>query len=93
MLSAVLLQPADLLKTRVQQNHQNTLFATIKTIASGPNPIRQFWRGTLPSTLRTGCGSAIYFSSLNALRRKVNERTSLLDRAKVRNILAWDSCV
>ena len=32
--------------------------------------IRQFWRGTLPSTLRTGCGSAIYFSSLNALRQR-----------------------
>lgn len=43
---------------------------TIRSIASGPNPIRQFWRGTLPSTLRTGCGSAIYFSSLNALRRR-----------------------
>lgn len=78
MLSAVLLQPADLLKTRVQQSHQNTLLATIKTIANGPNPIRQFWRGTLPSTLRTGCGSAIYFSSLNALRRRVSERASLL---------------
>lgn len=73
MLSAVLLQPADLLKTRVQQSHQNTLLSTIRTIASGPNPIRQFWRGTLPSTLRTGCGSAIYFSSLNALRRRVEQ--------------------
>lgn len=70
ILSAVLLQPADLLKTRVQQAHQNTLLGTIRAIASGPNPIRQFWRGTLPSTLRTGCGSAIYFSSLNALRRE-----------------------
>ncbi|KAF2266851.1 mitochondrial carrier [Lojkania enalia] len=70
ILSAVLLQPADLLKTRVQQSHSNTLLATIKQIASGPSPIRQFWRGTLPSTLRTGCGSAIYFSSLNALRQQ-----------------------
>lgn len=70
ILSAVLLQPADLLKTRVQQSHQNTLLATIKIIASGPQPVRQFWRGTLPSTLRTGCGSAIYFSGLNALRRQ-----------------------
>ncbi|PVI08555.1 hypothetical protein DM02DRAFT_637285 [Periconia macrospinosa] len=71
ILSAVLLQPADLLKTRVQQSRQNTVLATIKAIASGPHPIRQFWRGTLPSTLRTGCGSAIYFSGLNALRRRV----------------------
>jgi hypothetical protein len=67
----VLLQPADLLKTRVQQSRSTTLLSTIKLIASGPNPIRTFWRGTLPSTLRTGCGSAIYFSGLNALRVRV----------------------
>lgn len=66
------MQPADLLKTRVQQSRSNTLYATIQSIANGPNPIRQFWRGTLPSTLRTGCGSAIYFSSLNALRRRAS---------------------
>ncbi|KAF2743137.1 mitochondrial carrier [Sporormia fimetaria CBS 119925] len=70
ILSAVLLQPADLLKTRVQQSHSNTLLGTIRSIANGPSPIRQFWRGTLPSTLRTGCGSALYFSSLNALRQE-----------------------
>lgn len=72
VISAVLLQPADLLKTRVQQSRSNTLLATIRSIANGPNPIKQFWRGTLPSTLRTGCGSAIYFSSLNALRRRAS---------------------
>lgn len=72
ILSAVLLQPADLLKTRVQQSRSSTLFATIQSIASGPSPIRQFWRGTLPSTLRTGFGSAIYFSSLNALRHRAS---------------------
>ncbi|KAF2018844.1 solute carrier family 25 member 38 [Aaosphaeria arxii CBS 175.79] len=71
ILSAVLLQPADLLKTRVQQSHQNTYLATIRSIARGPSPLRQFWRGTLPSTLRTGCGSALYFSGLNALRQEV----------------------
>jgi solute carrier family 25 protein 38 len=72
IVSAVLLQPADLLKTRVQQSRSSTLFGTIQSIASGPNPIRQFWRGTLPSTLRTGFGSAIYFSSLNALRHRAS---------------------
>jgi hypothetical protein len=72
VLSAVLLQPADLLKTRVQQSRSNTLLGTIRSIANGPNPIKQFWRGTLPSTLRTGCGSAIYFSGLNALRRRAS---------------------
>ncbi|EOA81990.1 hypothetical protein ACJQWK_05489 [Exserohilum turcicum] len=78
ILSAVLLQPADLLKTRVQQSRSSTLFGTIQSIASGPNPIRHFWRGTLPSTLRTGFGSAIYFTSLNALRH----RASLLAAAR-----------
>jgi len=29
------------------------------------------WRGTLPSALRTGFGSALYFTSLNALRQAV----------------------
>lgn len=38
---------------------------------SGPNTLRQLWRGTLPSIIRTGMGSALYFSTLNALRQKV----------------------
>ncbi|KAL6703243.1 hypothetical protein ACN47E_010031 [Coniothyrium glycines] len=72
VISAVLLQPADLLKTRVQQSRANTLYGTIRAIATGPNPVRQFWRGTLPSTLRTGFGSALYFSTLNSLRRRAS---------------------
>jgi solute carrier family 25 protein 38 len=36
-----------------------------------PKPIRKFWRGALPSTLRTGVGSALYFASLNTLRQHV----------------------
>ncbi|EON61501.1 solute carrier family 25 member 38 [Coniosporium apollinis CBS 100218] len=71
IISAVLLQPADLLKTRVQQSHSTTLWSTIRTIASGPQPIRSFWRGTAPSTLRTGLGSGLYFYTLNALRQRV----------------------
>ncbi|KAF2761604.1 mitochondrial carrier [Pseudovirgaria hyperparasitica] len=68
ILTAILLQPADLLKTRVQQSRSTTLLSTIHTIASGPTPIRHFWRGTIPSAVRTGLGSALYFSALNALR-------------------------
>jgi solute carrier family 25 protein 38 len=77
VLSAVLLQPADLLKTRVQQSGHTTLLATLREIARAPNPIRAFWRGTVPSALRTGFGSAIYFTSLNALRQNV-ARSDLL---------------
>ncbi|CZT04939.1 probable Solute carrier family 25 member 38 homolog [Rhynchosporium agropyri] len=84
ILSAVLLQPADLLKTRVQQSGHSSLLATIREISKSPNSIRSFWRGTLPSALRTGFGSAIYFTSLNALRQNV-ARSNLL-----RNIGAVD---
>ncbi|PYI12426.1 mitochondrial carrier protein [Aspergillus sclerotiicarbonarius CBS 121057] len=68
LTSSILLQPADLLKTRVQQSQTASLLPTIKAILSSPHPIRNLWRGTLPSALRTGFGSALYFTSLNALR-------------------------
>lgn len=70
LTSSILLQPADLLKTRVQQSQQTaTLLPTLKAILSSPHPIRGLWRGTLPSAIRTGFGSALYFTSLNALRQ------------------------
>ncbi|KAL4862720.1 hypothetical protein BDV12DRAFT_39525 [Aspergillus spectabilis] len=70
LTSSILLQPADLLKTRVQQSHLPvSVLSTVKTIIASPNPIRNLWRGTLPSALRTGFGSALYFTSLNALRQ------------------------
>ncbi|KAH8697481.1 putative mitochondrial carrier protein [Talaromyces proteolyticus] len=73
--SSILLQPADLLKTRVQQSKRTaSLSSTIRSIISSPNPIRNLWRGTLPSALRTGFGSALYFTSLNALRQEVAQR-------------------
>jgi len=77
IFSAVLLQPADLLKTRVQQAGATSLLATIREISKSPNSIRSFWRGTVPSALRTGFGSAIYFTTLNALRQNV-ARSNLL---------------
>ncbi|CRG84893.1 Solute carrier family 25 member 38 homolog [Talaromyces islandicus] len=75
LTSSILLQPADLLKTRVQQSTRTaSLSATVRAIVSSPNPIRSLWRGTLPSALRTGFGSALYFTSLNALRQEVARR-------------------
>ncbi|KAK8156084.1 solute carrier family 25 member 38 [Phyllosticta citrichinensis] len=71
LTSAILLQPADLLKTRVQQSRATTLRSTLRDIAAGPHPIRSLWRGTVPSALRTGFGSALYFTTLNALRTRV----------------------
>lgn len=75
--SAILLQPADLLKTRVQQARTTSLVTTVRDILAGPNSLKQLWRGTLPSVIRTGVGSALYFSSLNALRQHV-ARSNLL---------------
>lgn len=72
--TSVLLQPADLLKTRVQQSRNSTLLPVLRSLLSSPHPIASLWRGTLPSALRTGFGSALYFSSLNTLRQRVAQR-------------------
>ncbi|KAL8942740.1 MAG: hypothetical protein Q9216_001488 [Gyalolechia sp. 2 TL-2023] len=85
ILSASLLQPADLLKTRVQQASSTTLLHTFRDVTRGPNSLRQLWRGTLPSVIRTGFGSALYFSSLNALRQHVFQ-SNLLTSAGVVSI-------
>ncbi|CAK7264607.1 hypothetical protein SEPCBS119000_001084 [Sporothrix epigloea] len=87
VLSAVLLQPIDLLKTRVQQSGHNSLrrvLADLRTAAqtlaaadaggstaSVQKPrsfIASLYRGTVPSALRTGFGSAVYFAGLNYIR-------------------------
>ncbi|KAK4211405.1 mitochondrial carrier domain-containing protein [Rhypophila decipiens] len=70
VLSAVLLQPIDLLKTRVQQSgSSHSLSAAIAEIRASPSGfIPALWRGAVPSALRTGFGSAIYFTSLNSIR-------------------------
>ncbi|EXJ92367.1 hypothetical protein A1O3_00917 [Capronia epimyces CBS 606.96] len=69
LASAVLLQPADLLKTRVQQSRSSSLLPVLRSILSSPHPVAGLWRGTLPSALRTGFGSALYFTSLSSLRQ------------------------
>ncbi|KAL1995858.1 hypothetical protein VTN49DRAFT_724 [Thermomyces lanuginosus] len=75
LASSILLQPADLLKTRVQQSKKtDSLATTVRNILSSPHPIRSLWRGTVPSAMRTGFGSALYFTSLNALRTAVAQQ-------------------
>lgn len=71
--SAVLLQPLDLLKTRVQQSGHSSLSTTLRELRSSPHVFRSLWRGTVPSALRTGFGSALYFTSLNAIRQNVRQ--------------------
>jgi solute carrier family 25 protein 38 len=72
LTSAILLQPADLLKTRLQQSNKSTsapLLSLLRTI-----PIRNLWHGTLPSAIRTGAGSALYFGGLDWLRSTILAR-------------------
>lgn len=77
--SSILLQPADLLKTRVQQSRTSSLLPVLRSILAAPNPVVNLWRGTLPSALRTGFGSALYFSTLSSLRQFVaNNQTKKL---------------
>lgn len=72
LLSAVLLQPIDLLKTRVQQSGHHSLAIAFREIRSQPRFLPALWRGATPSALRTGFGSAIYFTSLNVIRNNVS---------------------
>lgn len=66
LASAVLLQPLDLLKTRLQQQH--TRKASIATEIAKMAQYRDLWRGTLPSALRTLCGAGLYFTILSKTR-------------------------
>ncbi|KAF4461502.1 solute carrier family 25 member 38 [Fusarium albosuccineum] len=77
--SAVILQPLDLLKTRVQQSGHSSLAVTLRDLRKSPSLVQALWRGTVPSALRTGFGSALYFTSLNAIRQHAL-RTGILGR-------------
>ncbi|CCF34987.1 hypothetical protein CH063_06861 [Colletotrichum higginsianum] len=43
----------------------------LRDVAAAPDKIQTLWRGTVPSALRTGFGSALYFTSLNSIREHV----------------------
>ncbi|TDZ19691.1 Mitochondrial glycine transporter [Colletotrichum orbiculare MAFF 240422] len=74
--SAVLLQPLDLLKTRLQQSGNRSLTSYLRDVAVSQYKIQSLWRGTVPSALRTGFGSALYFTSLNSIRQHVAQAHS-----------------
>ncbi|KAI1755049.1 solute carrier family 25 member 38 [Xylaria castorea] len=76
VFGAVLLQPFDLVKTRVQQSGgSHSIRSAVRDIARSPNAVAAFWRGTVPSALRTGMGSAIYFTTLNTIRQQAAAMT------------------
>ncbi|KAJ1649611.1 hypothetical protein IWW47_000838 [Coemansia sp. RSA 2052] len=69
MTSCVLLQPFDLLKTRVQQSHlqatgRGSVLQVLQTVVQSEG-VRGLWRGTIPTLLRNAPGTSLYFYFLN----------------------------
>ncbi|KAJ2682775.1 hypothetical protein GGH99_004605, partial [Coemansia sp. RSA 1285] len=70
--SCVLLQPFDLLKTRIQQSHaqsatsptKNPVVKAIRSVVTTEG-VLGLWRGTVPSLLRNAPGTSLYFYFLN----------------------------
>lgn len=74
MVAAVTLQPLDLLKTRLQQQQSSTnkhLRTTVWKELRKLSQIKDLWRGTLPSMVRTSIGAGLYFAFLSNLRTAV----------------------
>ncbi|KAK6460011.1 putative mitochondrial transport protein [Scheffersomyces coipomensis] len=71
LVSAITLQPLDLLKTRLQQQHKienKYVRTTITEELKKLTQLKDLWRGALPSTLRTSIGAGLYFTTLSHLR-------------------------
>ncbi|EGW34181.1 uncharacterized protein SPAPADRAFT_70338 [Spathaspora passalidarum NRRL Y-27907] len=66
LVSAITLQPFDLLKTRLQQQH--TVKISLASELKNINTVKDLWRGTLPSALRTSMGAGLYFTCLSKMR-------------------------
>ncbi|KAJ2486549.1 hypothetical protein IWW37_005585 [Coemansia sp. RSA 2050] len=69
MTSCILLQPFDLLKTRVQQSHmqgtgRGSVIQVLQTVVQSEG-VRGLWRGTIPTLLRNAPGTSLYFYFLN----------------------------
>ncbi|KAK9379054.1 putative mitochondrial transport protein-like protein [Kockiozyma suomiensis] len=75
--SSILLQPLDLLKTRIQQAPNATFRQSLREVLTAQSErsssshldlILKLWRGTIPSVLRTSVGSGLYFATLHSIR-------------------------
>jgi len=64
--STVLLQPLDLLKTKIQSGGGGSMFSVTKAVVSQER-LGGLWRGLVPSLARTVPGVGIYFASLHVL--------------------------
>ncbi|CAH2352006.1 mitochondrial glycine transporter [[Candida] railenensis] len=70
LISAISLQPFDLLKTRLQQQQKaNSQYRTsISRELKKLTKIKDLWRGAVPSAIRTSVGAGLYFTSLSLSR-------------------------
>ncbi|XP_033630119.1 mitochondrial glycine transporter A-like [Asterias rubens] len=73
--STVLLQPLDLVKTRIQspaalEHSHRGIFYTISSVVRHEK-ILGLWRGVIPSVSRTVPGVGLYFCSLHTLKTKL----------------------
>lgn len=70
LISAVTLQPFDLLKTRLQQQqkevtgYRTTIGRELRKLTN----VKDLWRGVLPSAVRTTLGAGLYFTILSESR-------------------------
>ena len=77
VLSAVILQPMDVLKTKMQGDVLKTGEAksvwsvTRNTIRQGG--IKGLWTGTKPAVVRVGLGIGVYMATIEVLRKKFGE--------------------
>ncbi|KAJ1722701.1 hypothetical protein LPJ53_002914 [Coemansia erecta] len=74
--SCVLLQPFDLLKTRMQQSQtqatsvsgKGSVIRAVRTVVAADG-VLGLWRGTVPSLIRNAPGTSLYFYFLSHTRR------------------------
>ncbi|CAG8699646.1 14044_t:CDS:2, partial [Acaulospora morrowiae] len=82
--SCILLQPFDLVKTRLQQQRQqhskllvspmnSTIADTVKEVIR-KETVFGLWRGTVPTIIRNVPGSALYFLTLSEIRFLLSQR-------------------
>jgi solute carrier family 25, member 38 len=75
LAACILLQPLDLIKTRLQQQHyqekqpeyKGSMVEIARKIVND-NGIRGLWRGTIPTLYRIVPGSALYFGMLGMIQ-------------------------
>ncbi|KAI8913585.1 mitochondrial carrier domain-containing protein, partial [Gorgonomyces haynaldii] len=73
LISCTLLQPLDLIKTRLQQDNlksQRRIYSAVEQVYRS-NGVAGFWKGTVPTLWRNVPGSGLYFLTLNELKQRL----------------------